>query len=276
LQDFPALTHCGEGVPLFGATLLPHAHPGFEFLYLARGPKAHWRLGSDSVEQEKDDVIVVYPEESHWLLEPFEDETFRMWVGLDLKALGPTGVELARFLVEKRVRRLPRFTSLEPVMHAIASAAVTPLPDATMVLRAYVEIVLILVRQQLKIMANAGTLRARTHLPYSAAVQKAIFHMSRHLDSRLSLSELVKASGQHNRSHFCYSFRQEVGISPGAYHLQLRLDAAHAALAQPMAEITDVALQHGFGSSQHFSTAFRRAYGVTPLARKKTRAGVKS
>jgi AraC-like DNA-binding protein len=35
-------------------------------------------------------------------------------------------------------------------------------------------------------------------------------------------------------------------------------------LRQPSSDITRVALQFGFSSSQHFSDHFRRAYGVTP------------
>ena len=64
-----------------------------------------------------------------------------------------------------------------------------------------------------------------------------------------------------------------VGVSPAAYHLSLRLGAARLTLRQPGFDVTKTAQQHGFSSSQHFSTLFRRAYGVTPREWRSAAAG---
>jgi AraC family transcriptional regulator len=58
-------------------------------------------------------------------------------------------------------------------------------------------------------------------------------------------------------------------MTPSAYHLQLRLDAARQELLQSSMDITSIAGQYGFSSSQHFCTAFRRAFGVSPRAWRK-------
>jgi AraC family transcriptional regulator len=110
-------------------------------------------------------------------------------------------------------------------------------------------------------------------LPYTYPIQKTLFYMKKHLDRRISLRELAAVAASSNTCRFCTQFHQEVGMTPSAYHLQLRLDTARHALRQPSMDITTIALQYGFCSSQHFCAAFRRAFGVTPMASKKSGQG---
>ena len=106
-------------------------------------------------------------------------------------------------------------------------------------------------------------------LPYSYSIQKAIAYMEKNLDRRLPLSELAAVASLKQMSHFCTQFRREVGITPATHHLQLRLNAARNALRQPALDITRVAMQFGCSSSQHFSTAFQDAFGLSPRAWRK-------
>jgi AraC family L-rhamnose operon regulatory protein RhaS len=88
--------------------------------------------------------------------------------------------------------------------------------------------------------------------------------MEQQLDRRLPLRDLAAMATARSVPHFCAQFRREVGVSPAAYHLQLRLGAARLTLRQPGFDVTKTAQQHGFSSSQHFSTLFRRAFNLTP------------
>jgi AraC family transcriptional regulator len=103
-------------------------------------------------------------------------------------------------------------------------------------------------------------------VPYSYAIQKALFHMKKHLDRRIPLRELAAVATAAHIGRFCTQFHEEVKMTPSAYHLQMRLDAARQALLQPSRDITSIALEYGFSSSQHFSMAFRRAFGLSPRA----------
>jgi len=51
------------------------------------------------------------------------------------------------------------------------------------------------------------------------------------------------------------------------YILERRLEACAADLGSPQHRartITEIAVRHGFGSSSHFSRAFRARFGMTP------------
>jgi AraC-like DNA-binding protein len=60
-------------------------------------------------------------------------------------------------------------------------------------------------------------------------------------------------------------FRQVEGLPLYRYQLQLRLAQA-LDLLDDCSDLTGLALDLGFSSYSHFSTAFKQAYGLTPLA----------
>lgn len=59
-------------------------------------------------------------------------------------------------------------------------------------------------------------------------------------------------------------FLREVRMSPGAYFLTLRINAARRLVKNSKVPLADVAERTGFGSSAVFSRAYRRAFGETP------------
>ena len=261
VDDLPALTHCGEALCCRGHHLKPHSHPGFEFLYLARG-KASWRAGGEVTPQAMGDVYLTYPHEKHGTGSTGNPENHHLWVGLKLDQLGPNARRLAAELRRREVRTLSSCPEVEPVLRGLVAQVVAHHPDRRATILAYLELFIALVAQRLH--AGEGRAPVPTALPYSYAVQRAVAYMEQHLDRRIPLRDLASMATARSVPHFCTQFRREVGVSPAAHHLQRRLDAARLALRQPNFDVTKAALQHGFSSSQHFSTLFRRAYGVTP------------
>ena len=69
-----------------------------------------------------------------------------------------------------------------------------------------------------------------------------------------------------SRYHFLRCFKAQVGTTPYAYLLQVRLRAAAAMLHSSSRAITDIALACGFSSPSRFSDAFRRTYQCSPSA----------
>jgi AraC-like DNA-binding protein len=59
-------------------------------------------------------------------------------------------------------------------------------------------------------------------------------------------------------------FCAELGIGPSAWMQQRRLDEAQRLLSETDLAVTEIAMQMGFSSSQHFATRFRRLTGTTP------------
>ncbi|MBB3237011.1 AraC family transcriptional regulator [Phyllobacterium endophyticum] len=70
--------------------------------------------------------------------------------------------------------------------------------------------------------------------------------------------------------HFCRAFRQTLGCPPYAYIIRRRIERAKDYLRHSSMPVTDIALSCGFSSSSHFSNAFRREVGTTPLAYRAT------
>ncbi|TXR47924.1 helix-turn-helix domain-containing protein [Phyllobacterium endophyticum] len=74
--------------------------------------------------------------------------------------------------------------------------------------------------------------------------------------------------------HFCRAFRQTLGCPPYAYIIRRRIERAKDYLRHSSMPVTDIALSCGFSSSSHFSNAFRREVGTTPLAYRATWPGI--
>ncbi|HEX3848744.1 MAG TPA: GlxA family transcriptional regulator [Steroidobacteraceae bacterium] len=67
-------------------------------------------------------------------------------------------------------------------------------------------------------------------------------------------------------------FREQVGTSPKAFYLDLRLKRARTLLRLTLQPILTVALECGFGSTSHFSHAYKRAFGLAPTDERHTGA----
>lgn len=67
-------------------------------------------------------------------------------------------------------------------------------------------------------------------------------------------------------SHFINQFKSLTGLPPHHFLLKCRLDEAKLRLRNTRLSITRIAQDLGFCTSQHFSTHFKRATGMKPLA----------
>jgi len=83
----------------------------------------------------------------------------------------------------------------------------------------------------------------------------------------LSLGELAAEVGL-SKFHLLRLFRQEVGTTPHAYQLHLRISRARE-LLDTHASPAEVALACGFADQAHFTRAFKRIVGYTPGAFKR-------
>jgi AraC-like DNA-binding protein len=275
VTELPAITHCGEALCCRGHARPPHSHKGFEFLYLSRGT-AHWQASGHSYVQRMGDIFIAHPNKLHSTGPKTNPENLHIWLGLRLEGFGPGGERLARQIQRADVRILPDCHEVEPLLRAIIGQVVTMRRQRAQVVRALIDAFIALLEQRL-VYSQDPTYRSVRALPYSPAVQKALAYMKQRLDHRLPLQDLAGAATARSVPHFCSQFHREVGVTPAAYHMLMRLEAGREMLKQPAFDITTAALQSGFSSSQHFSTLFKRAFGVTPrIWKTKTNAAEKA
>jgi len=96
-------------------------------------------------------------------------------------------------------------------------------------------------------------------------VQQALEFIDAHLGEELTL---LKIADELHLSpyHFAHVFKRTVGIAPHKYVMQQRMERAKQLLAHTNLPIVTIALELGFANQSHFSEAFHRATGVTPLS----------
>ncbi|MBS1708797.1 MAG: helix-turn-helix domain-containing protein [Armatimonadetes bacterium] len=95
-----------------------------------------------------------------------------------------------------------------------------------------------------------------------------ILHQS--VDQPVGLGALAERVGVHE-AHLARTFRRINGCTVGDYVRFLRLERAKAKLADPGLSLSTIALEAGFYDQAHFSREFKKAFGMTPSAFRKTR-----
>jgi AraC-like DNA-binding protein len=96
----------------------------------------------------------------------------------------------------------------------------------------------------------------------SLAVKRVKEHLEAHCVENVPLSSLTSLTGL-SAFHLIHCFRQEVGLPPHAYQIQLRVLRAKAFIARGHT-IVDAALDAGFTHQSHLNRHFKRLLGFTP------------
>ena len=93
-------------------------------------------------------------------------------------------------------------------------------------------------------------------------IRRAKEFVESHATERLRLGDVARAAGA-SPAYLTDVFRRFEGLPLHRYVVQLRLARALVELPHA-ADLTALALDLGFASHSHFTTAFRRAFGCTP------------
>lgn len=96
-----------------------------------------------------------------------------------------------------------------------------------------------------------------------------------HLYSATSLHELFAGLGRSYRQ-LTRDVRAELGISPKTYQIQRRCEEAIRLLQTTRLSVTEIAMELGYPSSQHFAAQFRRTVGCTPTEARNGGTGYRS
>lgn len=88
------------------------------------------------------------------------------------------------------------------------------------------------------------------------------------LDQPLTTS-LLAAEVQLSAYHFSRCFKVTSGLTPHQFVLQQRMLRARTLLLETHSSVAEIAGQLGFASGSHFSQAFAKHWGVTPLRLRK-------
>ncbi|HTK09421.1 MAG TPA: AraC family transcriptional regulator [Ktedonobacteraceae bacterium] len=98
----------------------------------------------------------------------------------------------------------------------------------------------------------------------SRQLRRLTIFIQDHLSQNLSLEILAQQVG-FSPYHFARLFRQTTGESPHQFVLQQRLTAAERLLKETDLPLVQVASEIGIPNQSHFTQAFKRHRGMTPL-----------
>jgi len=96
------------------------------------------------------------------------------------------------------------------------------------------------------------------------ALRRALDYIDAALDQNLSIEKLAEIAGV-SPLHFARAFRRQHGIAPHQFILARRIERAKQLLMNADRPLVDIALDTGFASQSHFSTAFKKIAGTTPM-----------
>lgn len=99
-------------------------------------------------------------------------------------------------------------------------------------------------------------------------VARAIAMMEDHLDDPLPIPQIAARVGLSVRS-LEQRFQANIGNSPHAYYLDLRLSEALRLVSDSDAPVQDIAVSTGFASQSSFARAFRKQYGQSVRDRRR-------
>ena len=97
----------------------------------------------------------------------------------------------------------------------------------------------------------------------SPGIRKAVESISEHLQTPLSNTDLCRKAGL-SRNQFYELFRKEMGMTPGRYLLNMRMEHARRKLIYSNETIDEIAAGTGYADRFHFSKAFKKFYGFPP------------
>lgn len=114
----------------------------------------------------------------------------------------------------------------------------------------------ILIARQLTKQINSRRDFPQTFLKLEEALRENLSH-------QWTLEEMAALVGLGNTA-FSEKVKNYTGFSPLNYLINIRITEAIKLLKRPNVHVTDIALDVGFYSSQHFATTFKKLTGYTP------------
>jgi AraC family transcriptional regulator len=100
-------------------------------------------------------------------------------------------------------------------------------------------------------------------MDYTMQIKQSINYINNNLCEKLNLKNIAKQA-YFSEFHFHRLFKKNTGISVMKYVRKMRLENAARKLENTNRKITDIALDHQFGSEESFSRAFKKIYNKSP------------
>ena len=173
------------------------------------------------------------------------------------------GLSIAKILLLSHSVVLPRFEDARRILFAIQNELFThEIGFCTRVNQLLDEFLIISTRQ----LTKQGNLNRDFPKAFLQLEQK----LRQDLSHQWTVEEMAATVGM-GTTIFTERVKSYTGFTPLIYLINLRIAEAVRLMGKPNLNVTDIALDTGFYSSQHFSTTFKKLTGYTPSEFRKKR-----
>jgi AraC-like DNA-binding protein len=260
--------------PVATQGMTPHQHGIWEIHLLVEG-RVTWFAGSNAYELSAGSVLLIPPGLIHGSVVGRFEPSDLAWVQIDfggLEAGGPPARRLAEDEASgtagtSTLRRTwvdPNWRRLLSLHEAMMDECRDPSPHSARLMTDLAAVLVGYVAREACLTEPPTSSR-----PLPPALRSMLEHLERHLDRRVTLRELCALTGL-SRGRVHGLFREHLGQSPGTVALERRLQRGQHLLRETGGSIGRISLSLGFSSSQHFATAFRNRFGVSPSSFRET------
>ena len=256
----PELVHVGEQWAPVEYVIPRHEHPVWEF-YLQLDGVSIWESEGREYELAPGAFFAAPPLVRHAMKDPPRAKHHFFFAAVNLEPIFARHESLRVAWHEHR-RRCVHF----PHGHAVAAPfrqlvreVSVRLPLRSEGLRAAVDY-LVIEASRLFLLSGSG----KTIVPTHPAVQKARDVLDEHYAQPWRLVDLGRLAGV-SPNHLVQLFTRETGLSPHQYLIRQRLDRAKELLRHSDVPVTQLALDLGFSSSQHFAKTFKQLAGASAM-----------
>jgi AraC family transcriptional regulator len=261
-REVPELFHCGEYWVGSDHVVGDHRHAVWELYFQVEGV-SHWAGPERTYTLRPGAFLAVAPSVPHRTAGKVRGHHHFQYAALDLRPIlarhpGLRGPWRAGAILFHP--RPPEHDGLAAAFRALMREAASPLRQRRLALSLAVD--------SLAVEATRLFLQevpAPPSLPQHGAVWRARELLENQPSRRWTLARLAKAAGL-SPAHLALRFRREVGIPPRQFLLRVRMERAKRLLVESSQPVTEIALEVGFSSSQHFAAAFRKLAGMSASA----------
>jgi AraC-like DNA-binding protein len=249
----------GNGQPIGGHKIGPAVHNYF-LIHTVISGRGLYEINGNRYKCSKGDSFIIFPGELFSYEADPEEPWHYVWVAfrghLSGALLPQLGITTERPVIPGSGHR-KTFALYRRLLLALQQTEWPPLADleASGLLR--------LLLHEFGLSNKAALPFAPTHA--SAAerqIQQAVRWLSLQYAQPVSIGQLARSLGYH-RTHLSKIFKQQIGLSPMQFLMQIRLEQAKI-LLQSHWTVEQVASSVGFADALYFSKQFRKAYGESP------------
>ena len=235
----------------------------FELLYMISGEKSLTVSGQTYLLR-GGDMLVIRPRERHGNTKDVQNRSNMMYIfcASPLQTEGFLGLDGAQR--EQLTKRLMQMRVLRPGHRARQmldeiSAMISRKQEGDAFFVPALSALFVLLFRELLSGDGAG------EVPPPEDIEQVINYILDTPDVMPSSRELAELIGL-SEARFKVKFKQHVGIPPAEYVARTHIALAQESLRGTQDSMTQIAMRFGFSSSQHFSTLFKRYFGMTPTA----------